>query len=445
MWYSTRIIEIKEGGLQMTARIVSQTDGELVIQVKVSLKDSMLDSEQSIVECVNQVGVLATEEALKRFDTDGSPIVMGDVKWTSRCISGKDYQSPYGSVHVDRHVYQTSKGGKVYVPLEAGARIIQTATPRFARTLSHKYSGLAAPSVLADLKENHDRKISVAYLQKVTDHVGSIAQLKEESWEYEIPKLDKRVHSIGISLDGAYIPTVNEGYREGMVGTIALYDSSGDRQHTIYVAASPEYGKDTFFERFEREIDKVKVIYPGVETIGVADGAKNNWAFLEKHTSRQILDFWHATEYLSEASYAVFNKKSESAKREEWLEDSCHDLKHKQGAAGRLLSELKTSGEKKLTKALKEKLNAAITYFKNNINGGRMKYHLHTKNNLPIGSGVVEAACKSIIKQRLGGSGMRWKSNGIKMILSLRPLVKTQGRWKQFWEKISFSGVPELC
>lgn len=426
----------------MTAQIVSQTNNELTIQVKVSLKDTMLESEESIVESINQMGMLATEEALKRFDTDGSPLIMGSIKLTARCKNGKTYQTPYGPVSVERHVYQSAKGGRVHVPLETGARIIQGASPRFAKTISHKYSNLAAPSVLDDLSENHGRKISLSYLQKVTDYVGSIAQAKEEKWDYESPKLDKAISTLGISLDGAYVLTVNDGYREAMVGTIALYDKQGDRQDTIYVAASPEYGKETFFARFEREIIKAKARYPGAQTIGVADGAANNWSFLENHTTRQILDYWHATEYLSEASHALFTKNNDKAAREEWLEQQCHNLKHKQGAAGRILEELKQHTKKRLEKSLKEKLNAAITYFDNNIKAGRMKYHIHTKNNLPIGSGVVEAACKTIIKQRLGGSGMRWKSEGMKMILSLRTLVKTKGRWGQFWEKINFSGVP---
>ena len=429
----------------MNASIISQNDKELTIQIKISLKPSMLESEQSILESINQVGVLATEEALKQFDTDGEPIVVGGVKFTSRCLTEKKYQTPYGVAQVNRHVYQTSKGGKVYIPLESRARVIQAATPRFAQMLSHKYSNLAAPSVIEDLHENHDRKIAISYLQNVTDYVGSIVQAKEECWEYEHPKLDKPVSAIGISLDGAYILTVQDGYREGMVGTISLYDHQKDRLHTIYVAASPEYGKETFFERFEREIIKAKECYPNAETIGIADGAKDNWSFLEKHTSKQILDFWHATEYLSDASHALFTTKKQNAEREEWLEQQCHNLKHKKGAAARILNELKAGTAKRLNKIVKEKLDGAITYFKNNIKAGRMKYYEHTKNNLPIGSGVVEAACKTIIKQRLGASGMRWKADGIKMVLSLRALVKTKGLWNQFWEKINISGVPTLC
>ena len=69
-----------------------------------------------------------------------------------------------------------------------------------------------------------------------------------------------------------------------------------------------------------------------------------------------------------------------------------------------------------------------------------MDYAMHTEKNLPIGSGVTEAACKTLVKQRLCGSGMRWKDQGAKVILSLRALVQSKGRWQQFWSKIDQYG-----
>jgi hypothetical protein len=57
-----------------------------------------------------------------------------------------------------------------------------------------------------------------------------------------------------------------------------------------------------FLERLEREVYTIKLQYPDATYIGIADGAKANWEFLEKHTQHQILDFYHATEYLTEAS-----------------------------------------------------------------------------------------------------------------------------------------------
>jgi len=425
----------------MAAKIISTSKKEVTVQITIPLKESMLDCEESILDCLNEGGTLATQEALEHFDADGEPIIVDNIKYTSKFQSEKDYQTPYGVARVKRHVYQTSQGGKTYCPLDISARIIQCATPKFAKTLSQKYSNLAAPSVIEDLSENHNRKVTYSYLQNVCDYVGSIAQVNEESWEYAPPNLGKQVATLGISLDGAYVLTVDDGYREGMVGTISLYDKKGDRLHTTYIAASPEYGKETFFNRLEREIRQAKEHYKKAKTVGIADGAKNNWSFLKKHADQQILDFWHATEYLSKASYAVFTKKKEDYERKEWLDEQCHNLKHKRGAATRILSELKSCREKKLLKVVRENLDDAITYFTNNIKEKRMSYYKFVKENLPIGSGVTEAACKTVIKQRLGGSGMRWKEKGMKVILSLRTLVKTTGRWDEFWNKINLLGA----
>jgi hypothetical protein len=54
---------------------------------------------------------------------------------------------------------------------------------------------------------------------------------------------------------------------------------------------------------------------------------------------------------------------------------------------------------------------------------------------------VTEAACKTLVKQRLCASGMRWKHTGATIILSLRSLANTAGRWNQFWQKIDQSGA----
>ncbi|NEX22183.1 hypothetical protein G3480_18050 [Thiorhodococcus mannitoliphagus] len=55
---------------------------------------------------------------------------------------------------------------------------------------------------------------------------------------------------------------------------------------------------------------------------------------------------------------------------------------------------------------------------------------------MPISSGVTEASCKTLVKQRLCASGMRWKNTGAKIVLSLGALTQTAGRWTQFWQRI---------
>jgi len=425
----------------MSAHIISSENDSLTIQVTVQISNSMLVSEEAILEAVNDVGNLASQEILKSFDTDGSPIMIGSSKWTSKGQEIKSYQTPYGLISIPRHVYQSSKGGKIYCPLEQNARIVVTSTPRFAKIVSNKYANLASTKVQADLSENHGRKVARSYLQNLSEAVGNIALAKPESWHYTTPKFNEPIKTISIGIDGTCMLLCKDGYREAMVGTISLYNLDGKRQHTIHIGATPEYGKNTFWQRMEREIVDIKRSYPEANYIGIADGAKENWSFLKKHTNKQTLDFYHATSYLKNVALAAFPRSKE--KRQEWLDSRCHNLKHLDGEADKILDEMKDFKNKKLSKVIKENLNSSITYFENHKS--EMNYAESLEANLPIGSGVTEAACKTVIKQRLCQSGMKWIEKGAGIVLSLRTLVLTKGRWQQFWDKINQYGLPVLA
>ena len=426
------------------AKLINQKEQELTIEIKVKIGGSLLEVENNILDACNEVGNLATEKALEQYDTDGSPIKIGEINFTAKKQQvNKSYQTPYGTVEVKRYVYQTAKGGKLYCPLEDNARIIQNATPKFAQQISHKYSNMNAPSVCRDLEDNHHRKIAHSYLQDVSEWVASIAEAKEETWEYSTPKINKAINTIVFSLDGAYLLMRKDGYREAMVGCISLYDIEGERQHSIYIGEAPEYGKATFIKRLETEISQIKQKYPNAHYLGIADGAKNNWTLLKKHTDQQLLDFFHVTEYLSDVSYAAYPRKSEKPKREIWLSERCKKLKHEYNYVDNLITQMKKLYlRKNLSNIIREKLSSALTYFVNNKK--MMNYANNVKNKLPIGSGVTEAACKTLVKQRLCGSGMRWNQTGAKVVLSLRGIIQSTGRWLQFWNKINQYGA-QVC
>lgn len=101
----------------------------------------------------------------------------------------------------------------------------------------------------------------------------------------------------------------------------------------------------------------------------------------------------------------LFQKKTEE--QQHWLEARCHNLKHKHGATSRILTEIKALTPEKMTRVLREKLEAAIIYFATHKK--KMAYAKERALSHPIGSGVTEAACKVIVKQRLYKSGMKWK------------------------------------
>jgi hypothetical protein len=426
------------------ATVVRRSGEEVTVEVTVRLSGSLLEMEAAILEASNAVGRCATEEALQRFDTDGRAIRVGEIKLTARGRDPKEYQTPYGAVAVERYVYQSSRGGRIYCPLEHQARIVRGATPRFASQLSHKYAQLNARAVQADLEQNHGRTVAASYIQNVAEWVGDIATAKEADWEYAMPALERPIATVVVSLDGAMIPMADAaGYREAMVGTLSFYDHAGERQHSIYLAAAPEYGKQAFLQRLERKIVRAKQHFPAALYLGIADGAASNWRFLEQHTDRQLIDFFHATEYVGKVAQATYPYRQAEGQRAQWQHEYCTKLKHDPDALDVLIGEAaRLSQRHSLSQKVRDGAISAWTYFTNHRH--QMDYPGFLAAGLPIGSGVTEAACKTLVKQRLCASGMRWKAKGAGIVLSLRALTHTAGRWAQFWQKIDQFGA-ECC
>jgi len=420
----------------MKTKIIEKKLNSIVIQVEIPISKSMLTTEENIQSALNEVGLEATNYSLAQFDTDGIPLKIGSFRYTTKGQVSKIYQTPYGEVTIQRHVYQNKLGGATFCPLENDARIIVGTTPKFAKMVSSKYSETGATRVQVDLEENHGRYISRSFIQDISEAVAETIQNKQENWEFTIPVETQDVSSIGISLDGTCMFIVGDGYRIAMVGSISLYNKEGERQYTHYTASAPEYGKAIFYEGFEKDIKNIQSLYPNVESVGVADGAKDNWIFLEKHTNHQVLDYFHATEYLALAAEMGFKRKFEG---KAWLEKACHKLKHEEFGAKELLTEIKSFRKKKITEAKKEKIESVITYYENHQH--QMEYKKYQDKKLPIGSGVIEAACKVIIKQRLCNSGMKWKDAGAKAVLCLRCINKSDGKWSQLWDKINKYGA----
>jgi hypothetical protein len=141
----------------------------------------------------------------------------------------------------------------------------------------------------------------------------------------------------------------------------------------------------------------------------------------------QIVDFYHACEHLKEGCDAIWGESTPRG--------------HAEFARLRVLLKEAEDGAKRIIQILKyhrgrakgsrrKRIGAALTYFRNQR--GRMHYAAYQRQHLPIGSGVVEAACKTLVTQRLKCSGMAWTMAGGQAILTLRSLLHSD-RWAQAW------------
>jgi hypothetical protein len=140
-----------------------------------------------------------------------------------------------------------------------------------------------------------------------------------------------------------------------------------------------------------------------------------------------ILDFYHAAEHLGDLGRALYP--GDESTREEWIERWCHRLKHEGGAV--VLEQLRTlpvDGRETVRTVQGE----VLTYFEDQVH--RMDYPTYQAKGWAIGSGPIEAACKTVIGKRMKGGGMRWGEDGADEMCHLRALFASgEKQWDAYW------------
>lgn len=154
----------------------------------------------------------------------------------------------------------------------------------------------------------------------------------------------------------------------------------------------------------------------------LADGSPEMWNLMAAlrragSTLNEIVDFWHLIEKLHAAAAVIYNDEATAkATVREWRKK----LRRRSSAIAEILQELQASGCELKRHGGEQPVHQAITYLRNN--GHRMNYASALRKGLPIGSGNVEATCKTLVGQRMKRCGARWKSTTGEHVLQLRAL-----------------------
>ena len=167
------------------------------------------------------------------------------------------------------------------------------------------------------------------------------------------------------------------------------------------------------------------------QQIALSDGGAGLEEFFRKNFPRAecILDFWHASEYLVELGLALYPE--DETRRNQTIDDWRHRLKHEGGLS--MIRQLSAFDLTSHSSAARQAHTACLRYFQNHQH--RMDYPRYLANGWQIGSGPVESACKTVVANRLKGSGMRWGSDGSDAVCHLRALYLSQpGQWDGFWK-----------
>jgi len=320
--------------------------------------------------------------------------------------------------------------------MEDRARIVSGTTPHFAAIVTGKYSAQSGRAVRTDLQRTMQRSVSVDFIQTLAGEVGKTVTAKERYPAYQIQTPADRIHAVVMAADSTCVPIVGEEFRHVPVGCFCLMDAEGECLEKFYVVNSPEDRKVNFWQRMDVEARRLQEhCGPDVPWFGVCDGAPELQEKLEIYCDVVTLDFYHLSEYVGEAAEGV---QPTPEAREKWIGKVLHDLKHREGAAGRLLDSLKRRKAEASSSEAAAVLEKAIGYVDRNLE--RMHYAAVRAEKMPIGSGVIEAACKHVVKQRVSISGARWKRKELQHVLSLRCLYLGSNRWEQFWRQCADFG-----
>jgi hypothetical protein len=247
----------------------------------------------------------------------------------------------------------------------------------------------------------------------------------------EAKPLEKSVRRNGkylhLSMDGTMIPGLANPQEHRLrwheVKVATVEDVRGI-DAPFYVASTGDaeaFGKQLCEELQSKGID-------GRELAQItADGAPWIWNLADIYYpgAKQLLDFYHAAEHLHKTAAALWPKETADA----WCKERLKQLKT--GELDAFFIELRRTAEEHALNDPALAPKRLLNYFETNRN--RLEYADSLKNNLPIGSGVVESAGRHIVQQRLKQSGMRWSLPGAQAVLNLRTRHRN-GQFEQYWE-----------
>ena len=395
------------------------------------------EAEAGLQKALQRVTTAAMTEVLARFDTGGEPLRRDGREYTSKGKSPQTYHCTGGDITIERHLYQSSTGGATWCPLEERARILENTTPHFAAIISGTYAQRSGRGTVTDLHRTLQREVNLEYVQKLAHSAGKAAHAQERARMYDLACDPKAVHAVIASADATCVAIVKEDYKQATAGCFCLLGENGERIETIYIAHSPEDAKLSFWERMEREAARLRTMLgPDVPWYGICDGAPDIQEKLETICDVVTLDFYHLSQYVQEVKAAYG---ADACAQGQWVARTLHSLKHEERAAEHLLRTLRRTIKRAETSAENAAaLARAAGYIERNLE--RMEYAFMEENHLPIGSGIIEAACKNVIKARCGLSGARWKRGTLLSLLALRSLYLSSNRWEQFWKRCATFG-----
>jgi len=395
--------------------------------------------EREVRELVAQVEQEVVAEGLSQFDIDAAVVEVDGQRYRQVYRGEMAYLSAAGEVRVERSLYR-AKEGKTICPLEMQAGTVDGFwTPLAARQGVWVTAQLPPAEGEALFREMGNMAPSKSSLDRLSRELGEGWEAHREEFEAslcEAIRVPEGAVSVSASLDGVMVPMKRppgekkegpsdtpakshgkdkvEGevdkrdaaqaddkengekkpfYKEASCATLSFYDEEGERLDTLRFARMPEPGKKALKSQLSEAVAAVLGQRPELQLVKLADGAKDNWRFLADELrpgeGEELIDFFHASDHLSDALQVAYGKGSTKATAQHKKYRTI--LRDEEGGVEKVIRALDYLKKKHPRRV---KLATELNYFRNNRH--RMQYAAARANHLPIGSGVTEAACKTL-------------------------------------------------
>jgi len=443
--------------------------------------------EEEIRALIDARGRELMGKTLKQADTDAPEVEIDGQCWGNRRVHRGEYHSAFGVVAVERSVYQRSGRGRVAIPLDLRLGIVEGRyTPKMARILTRAIAVMTEEEAAAFLEEVGTAKASSATISRIPRAIAAGYETNREVIEVNLRERDvipEEAVTVQVGMDGVMVPqdgeharprgrktetpdpprherrygpvntdgpaandgSIGRAWHEGSVATLAYFDAEGRRLKTVYHARMPEPHKATLVQFLEEDLHAALVERPTLNVIFASDGASDHWTTMNAMETRipeactgqrmKLVDAFHVAEYIQKAANALEGTGTSEARI---LAATWRETTKAANGAETVLRSMRARRPSVPTESRLEELDVAIGYIATQNEMGRMQYHEAQEHNYPIGTGITEAAGKTIISTRMKRAGARFSQHGGQTVLLFRAALSSD-RFEALHEELKAS------
>lgn len=359
-----------------------------------------------------------------------------------------------GTVVLWRRGYRSwDRSDRSIFPLEMCLGLTQGVSPGLADWLGRKMAeaGASQSRVLELLRQECGVAMGVKRLRACTEQLSTGLSALRQVHQVDLllnalktanASRGNRKPVLCVGRDGITLREYRHRFFEvATAATVSVYDRAGRRLTTVYLAWPPELGQATMDRMLTNLLNELLKRWHGPlpQLAYVTDAGIHETGYFDKTLRRlrhprsgkqlcwqRVVDYYHVSERVWTMAATLFGKDTREACA--WAHRMLKALKKPTGASRVLHSAAGHFSRRDLTDERAKDFWKAYRYLQTRTRF--LRYHDYASRHIPLGSGVTEAACKTIFTQRLKLSGMRWSHDGAKTILGLRVILLSK-TWQQ--------------